>query len=491
MDPENPPAMLLWMARGSLPPSTAAKFLRQTLYRIDTEWWHAAAHDMRAAVALGYEITKERSRDGTTIVNLYSKSKQIHTPTRVSGGLLRLSGFTYEYGTLWDGSDQMFDHVVASAGIMAKYVNEYTDDDEASAVIRQLSLVVSRLLDIFSCMIHTRGEIAVDFVEDMTSIRAVWKQPSSKGDGTVIVFNTAHLVPKPQGYRVGRRQTDSVLEYMLLLIADTGERTTTRVTGLADYNPHGVDVTSVKLARGFKAKLQQLADKIDELVMVPWEWYTEHYPAIAIRPVHKNSHAVTASKKDPLTGEEKSYVLYLNSNTHDSLRGRLRILFLLEDWDEIECQGIVALVLRKIFYAVADIFALPDVAVACNSSVNQFKISQDFDSNAYAWVEKERRSDRPVAFVLNIVKFEEHWRLLHTTVGLPATPSLAMAEIMWHESIHMITHDLENDGHGADFHRVVHSFGVRLIHQYGCSAPVDSGTPYPGIAYYIHLHFIG
>lgn len=480
---ESSAGTLLHLAAGTENVAEIAKYLRNTVYHAVTPgWWMRAAAEMRTALLSRYSIRPRTSKQFNTPHLVLC---DIHTNVCYVGFDLYLSTQSTLFSVL--GQTMLVDYVVAMAGVMLDHINNQTrlhQPGDDLQVVRGFAYAVQRMFNIFACMVHERAVILA-FHEDSTSELAVTFDAGY--NIPTVSLNTAHLVPRAQGYRVGTATTHSLLEYIMLLISYTNEHTSTRIVhpGYVDENPHGIDLVSVRLLQRFESRLRELVHWMHTALVVPWSWYAETDPRIVVT----SDGIVTVTHV--ASGSSLSLVPHGGGDTVvDRLTVLAGISLVLRGAREPNPGRVAAAVFRGIFHHIARIFEMPEAARVVDEEIDDFDVELEcHDSKGVtAFVARKFAHDgsplRCVRFRFFLKDIKTDWRQLHSSLGIPSTPEMFIAETLWHEAIHMcLARPRSEDAHGDAFHAFAARQGVRFIWREGTAHPVGYSA-YPGIAYY-------
>lgn len=460
---------LLHVAESGDDVATVANWLALHVYRAVPRWWQKAAAEMRAALALRFRLwlTCDPCVFELRFTLVDGKTERYYE------GMHRVISREDRFHAILSPVAAM-EYTIAQCGVMMDHINDTFNDKTANiAVVRDFARIVNRMLSVFACMIHGRS-VRLAFYEDCTSELAV------TFDADTVSLNTAHLVPCAQGYRVGTLETASLLEYIILLICYTNEPTRPPIAP-DDYNPCGVDIASVHNVRQFKQRLDALVAHMYNVLVVPLETYSEIDRRITVRRTSDTVVTVSTARGDQTRTVDV---------TGDTLVDRFSIIAAISALLWYTRQSYPTQVakhfIKDIFYAIPDIFpGMKEVQYAL-FDMHNMDVEEDHPDLIAQVLFTYSTRILCTGFRLYIGRFRgDKWRRLHSSIGVPQTQDLAIAEILWHEAIHMcVPTDYGQDPHGPAFHAIAEQQGVRMLWQSGESCCVHSMPLYPGIAYY-------
>jgi hypothetical protein len=463
--------------------ATVANWLALHVYPAVPQWWTKAPAEMCAALALRFRVELlTATNDSKPYFTLFDL-----TTWKYYAGIHMVISREDKFHALLEPT-AIVEYIIAQCGVMMEHINSIDHiNKENISVARDFARIVNRMLSVFACMIHGRPVI-LTFHEDCTSELAVTFAADTSGMPT-LSLNTAHLVPRTQGYRVGNVVTPSLLEYIILLICYTNELTRPPVEA-HDYNPHAIDITSVYNAQQFKQRLDALVARMRNLLVVPLEEYSKLDCRVTVTRTSDNMVTVTKAR----TGETWPVMV---SAGCDTLLDRFSIIAgisaLLRHTDSFTPTQVATMVFREIFGYVADIF--PGMAMARRVIIDQIHDIDVEESDpkrpgmeafVAPWYNDDGSFAQLFKFRLYLGWLRRGQRQLHSSVGVPPTPDLAIAETLWHEAVHMCAPPRRRgeDAHGDQFHAFVERQGVHMIWRSATSCRVSATFSYPGIAYY-------
>jgi hypothetical protein len=458
--------VLLHVAEATDDVATVANWLALHVYPAVPQWWTRAPAEILAALALRFRLwltcdpcvfeLRFTLVDGKTETYYEGVHRAISREDKVHAMLSPTAAMEY---------------TIAQCGVMVDHINS---PGNGNGIVCEFARIVNRMLSMFACMIHGRP-VALTFHEDCTSGLAV-----TFGADTVSL-NTAHLVPRAQGYRVGDTKTASLLEYIILLICYTNELTRPLVAP-DDDNPHGVDIVSVHNAWQFKQRLDALVAHMYTVLVVPLEMYSEIDRRITVSRTNDNTMTITNYD----TGETRPVPV---SATGDTLLDRFSIIAGISAllWHTRESwPGRVAThFIRRIYYVFPEIFPGMEQVQSAIYEMHDIDV-EEYGGRLHAYVHL-LYGHKPVytGFRLFLHWLRDGKQYLHSSIGVPQTQDLAIAEILWHEAVHMCVPCIsEQDEHGPAFHALAERQGVRLLWPAATVCSVNSMPSYPGIAYY-------